>query len=995
MDPYQQYLADVEYHKYLNDVQGGGSAPQPQTNQQDSGPNWMGGVQDLAGGLGDIMNGITLGHGNDVVGTGVGLTNYGLDAWNGVLGGKSLNDYISSGMDQTAAVRSQYGKDHPIASPLVQAAGLINNPISLESLVGEGTIPAAISDTFGVSKPISSVVNSALEGMTQGAVYGSGERGNRLGGAAQGALDMGAIGAGLGATGEALGALPLGEWGQKLQRASMGIRQSDVKAAAKDVGPGMDNPLITAFDNLQNEGLFKGDKSPIALEEKLANRAAPLNTTLDNALTTADQIIPPNPSPLFTKTDNLIAGLRGTDKEAAQAIADTEKAALQRTLEQGGSLEDWQASKRSIQSNTKYGTDSASLQNDVRQAIASDLKTHIENTTDAAAPPELAGTVKETNQALSQGLRFGKIVQRDKNADLARDPIEWAKAQMRTSGGFGVPILMAGLSGGGEYERSGSIPRALIAGATGMALGTRAGKYNLGSVMKLAPEVIAATPALVTRATTPFFVKNITKQAAAQRVGPPAPIDYFKAGAKGVSTLKAMAGSDPQALDSLYAEATSNFKDYAAPNGTIDPSKAQKWMANNQEAINSLPELKAQLINPNTAQKLIDKHFQNGAPVPQDQVELNALKELVPIEPMSLIDQALKTKNPINDLRQTMAYLKQDPEARNGFRRATTNYLNQFPEAYPMARDTLEKGNVFTTSQIKVADALYGYKDPAAQATPDSSTLKAILQMKSDNFLGSPITSPYLDKLEPLVKSVSPEQFRAKLEHALADPAIARDLMNKANVNNVTRSLTTLFNPEIQQVLGPQTPPPAPPPTKIQPLNQQKVTATTTFPTPDALKAQAAPGSVQKTSFDLSAYPAETRARVGVESSGNPWAVSPKGAQGLSQLMPDTAQDVAKALHETYMPLRPGMTPQEQAASMDQNIRFGNYYLKTMLPKIDPALKDPSLAWAAYNAGPGRVQEAMKLAGTSRDVNKILSELPKGVKAETIPYIDKIVKRLT
>lgn len=74
------------------------------------------------------------------------------------------------------------------------------------------------------------------------------------------------------------------------------------------------------------------------------------------------------------------------------------------------------------------------------------------------------------------------------------------------------------------------------------------------------------------------------------------------------------------------------------------------------------------------------------------------------------------------------------------------------------------------------------------------------------------------------------------------------------------------------------------------------------------------------------------------ESNGNPNAVSPKGAQGLAQVMPTTGQDPGFGV----MPLR-NNSPQE-------NVRFGRDYLVAMLKRYPG---QPALALAAYNAGPG------------------------------------------
>jgi len=74
-----------------------------------------------------------------------------------------------------------------------------------------------------------------------------------------------------------------------------------------------------------------------------------------------------------------------------------------------------------------------------------------------------------------------------------------------------------------------------------------------------------------------------------------------------------------------------------------------------------------------------------------------------------------------------------------------------------------------------------------------------------------------------------------------------------------------------------------------------------------------------------------------VESNYNPYAVSPKGAQGLMQLMPGTAWE---------MGVGNSFDPQ-------QNIEAGVRYLKY----LQDLYKDDRMALAAYNAGPAAVQK--------------------------------------
>lgn len=83
--------------------------------------------------------------------------------------------------------------------------------------------------------------------------------------------------------------------------------------------------------------------------------------------------------------------------------------------------------------------------------------------------------------------------------------------------------------------------------------------------------------------------------------------------------------------------------------------------------------------------------------------------------------------------------------------------------------------------------------------------------------------------------------------------------------------------------------------------------------------------------------PALVLAVIGVESAGNPTAVSTAGAQGLMQLIPDTAS-------------RFGVT---DATDPAQNIKGGVAYLNWLTKEFN---RDPLMILAAYNAGEGAVR---------------------------------------
>jgi hypothetical protein len=103
---------------------------------------------------------------------------------------------------------------------------------------------------------------------------------------------------------------------------------------------------------------------------------------------------------------------------------------------------------------------------------------------------------------------------------------------------------------------------------------------------------------------------------------------------------------------------------------------------------------------------------------------------------------------------------------------------------------------------------------------------------------------------------------------------------------------------------------------------------------------------------------------------------SPKGAEGISQIMPGTGPEAAKLAGLPY-------DRQRLQSDADYNAALGQAYFNKQLKDFGTE----ELAAAAYNAGPGRVRQA--LARAEREGGDVMSYLP----AETRAYVPTAMRK--
>jgi soluble lytic murein transglycosylase-like protein len=130
---------------------------------------------------------------------------------------------------------------------------------------------------------------------------------------------------------------------------------------------------------------------------------------------------------------------------------------------------------------------------------------------------------------------------------------------------------------------------------------------------------------------------------------------------------------------------------------------------------------------------------------------------------------------------------------------------------------------------------------------------------------------------------------------------------------------------------------------EIASFEQEEAVALPAAPAP--VPVVAAPPVMNKDMFTAAAEKhglpvALVRSVVKAESNFQPNALSPKGAIGLMQLMPDTAREL-------------GVDPHVP----EQNVEAGTRYLRDLLIRYEGNENQVALAIAAYNAGPAAVDK--------------------------------------
>lgn len=499
------------------DVVGGDSSPITQSLAQPGISDYGSAIaRALAGGAGNFFDTTTRGYGDELLGTGsalVGSATSSLKDAASSFGG--AGDFISN-LGQLVRNPGLFGAKYftknkePIAQEVAKAEQARNDYneilgpyLSTASQIApaffEPSAALALTKNAGLATKIAA---PAAETLTNVGLYSSGQDNNaslgeRLASGYGGMMDFAGKaatdpislqGAALFAPSALKAVEPVLEAGAKnAYLAGMGIRQSDIKNIKGDP--------TELIDRLRQEGAFAQGFDPQSVSDVLEAQAIAKNNELYDILKSADET-GVRGAPSFEGTRKLIDKKTGTAYSEAKDIANREILAQMNDMEtrgSGGLLSDWQKSKKSLQDEARasYRRATPSPRDEIDQALASDARQYIEDSADTLLP-EKAGQVKEANRYLQDRASIGGALDRAIDADKVQTVGKFARDAFRTTGGFGVPIL---LSGGQYVLGDEKDPTKAFVTGLGAALATnRRGNFLVGDALRGAATLSQKSP---------------------------------------------------------------------------------------------------------------------------------------------------------------------------------------------------------------------------------------------------------------------------------------------------------------------------------------------------------------------------------------------------------------------------------------------------------------------------------------------------------------------
>jgi len=914
MDEYEQYLADVEYEQYLRQAQqqsvnsamsrSGGPVPQPaptpalppfaqnQSSQlgpdysQSLGQNALKGITDLPDSVAHMASD-AYGFASDPIGS---FQRAGVEGTARTVGPLAMGTAGALSLGGLGATAGSF------LGPLgTIAGGAIGGGLGL----GAGLLGFDATTNFltGTDKPVDEYLKDFAYNSTQGGMFEGGARG--IGAAGRGIKKVGydpftPAGTDIKVGSELLKQVP--DLAQQidagyansvdvpptfLDKRSLGeLTGNDaLKAAQRTIersgneAYGRSAEARTARNDAQLKYLDAIEQSPATAADAQAAMQGSFDSRIaaaQDAMNSAKGAVDTQLIDLAPKIDPMDAG--ATIRDMAQSSKDARRGIISKKFEAAG---DGVVDITDVQ--TVAADTMPAYFREVGKQASPELQTLVEQLT-RTAEAEPSSILDLNGDPIVRPITYSlKDVQalRSKALDIANGS---DKATARVAGDIAAALLKVGE----DAAASGRIPPESV----------KNWKEGISLRKKLGTDYEStANPTKSVLAKQPYGDPRIE----ASRV----PEKYFKPGTRGtkeaILNYKEVVGASEQALEPLYRYATDSFRDYAVKDGVVDSAKAKKWLDRHSTSLEQLPELKKQLSDVHSAQQFLNEKFGDLTRT-QAEMEKGAAKQFLQADPEKAIQAMLSGKDMVRRTTATVQYLKaNDADAVAGLRRGVIEHLKNkafkpdnmggieealaggtfkgkvlggvLTNEYTRIKPALTRSKLFTESQIKAMDYLYNDKNsqlsidnakaPGGSDTMQlSSTMATMFRAAGDGFIrnvpfGRTISSVVL----PVLKAIPADAFKLRMEEALLNPRIARDLVQKATAKNMTRTAMEIFKDEFTAA-GAIRSATSTSAVVSKPAikKQEQVTSKVSFPNPTDLLNPPAKGELRKTTIGNRGY---------------------------------------------------------------------------------------------------------------------------------------------
>lgn len=295
------------------------------------------------------------------------------------------------------------------------------------------------------------------------------------------------------------------------------------------------------------------------------------------------------------------------------------------------------------------------------------------------------------------------------------------------------------------------------------------------------------------------------------------PANYLrsgKGGAEAAQSYIASMGGRPQAAAALRDYAATELRDYATrPDGTIDPARWRRWMADRQGTLAQFPDVRRDFETAGAASALVDRLQGRQTRLLED-FERSAAGYFLRQNPEDAVKSILGSKNSQALMAQAVQQMRNDPVALAGLRRAVRDLATRQAETTGLDvadnpvmstakfvnfmkenRDAL--GSLYTPDQLRtmerVATDMQSQQWPlnagrvAGSPTHQYATTAGFIANVSNGVIdpSSPLWRGTGGRLLGWLYKVPEQQVQQLLADALLDPKIAKDMLAHASPANV------------------------------------------------------------------------------------------------------------------------------------------------------------------------------------------------------------------